>query len=66
LGCLDHLPRSTDRVPQARALVTLRAFVAWCKKTRRLLSNPAGAGLVAPKNPHPSQVSAKTALYDRP
>jgi integrase/recombinase XerD len=36
---------------QARALVALRAFFAWCKKTRRLLSNPA-AELVMPRQSH--------------
>ena len=36
---------------QSRALVALRAFFSWCKKTRRLLSNPA-AELVMPRQSH--------------
>ena len=50
------LRRKPDGTPlswstQARALVALRAFFAWCKKTRRLLSNPA-AELVMPRQSH--------------
>ena len=50
------LRRKPDGTPlswstQARALVALRAFFAWCKKTRRLLSNPA-AELVMPRQAH--------------
>jgi integrase/recombinase XerD len=50
------LRRKPDGTPlswstQARALVALRAFFSWCKKTRRLLSNPA-AELVMPRQSH--------------
>jgi len=50
------LLRKPDGAPlswntQARALVALRAFFSWCKKTRRLLSNPA-AELVMPRQAH--------------
>jgi integrase/recombinase XerD len=36
---------------QSRALVALRAFFSWCRKTKRLLSNPA-AELVMPRQSH--------------
>ncbi len=50
------LRRKPDGTPlswstQARALVALRSFFAWCKKTRRLLSTPA-AELVMPRQAH--------------
>ena len=50
------LRRKPDGTPlswstQARALVALRAFFSWCRKTRRLLSNPA-AELVMPRQSH--------------
>ena len=53
------LRRKPDGTPlswstQARALVPLRAFFAWCNKTRRLLSNPA-AELVMPRQSTSSQ-----------
>jgi integrase/recombinase XerD len=50
------LRRKPDGTPlawstQARALVALRAFFSWCRKTRRMLSNPA-AELVMPRQSH--------------
>jgi integrase/recombinase XerD len=50
------LRRKPDGTPlswstQARALVALRSFFAWCRKTRRTLSNPA-AELVMPRQSH--------------
>jgi integrase/recombinase XerD len=50
------LRRKPDGTPlswstQARALVALRSFFSWCRKSRRLLSNPA-ADLVMPRQSH--------------
>jgi len=50
------LQRKPDGSPlswstQARALVALRAFFSWCRRTKRLLSNPA-AELVMPRQSH--------------